>query len=1091
MNADAEPLPNPQDLPDIQLPLVRPRAAAPRHGVRALVTKWFFGWSAAAAALGAISLALAPPGLAESRVAWPAASFAALAVLALLLMAVPRRHIEHAMAMLFALATLVIAGSALQLGDGLAWPGLAFYGVFVCLLCVAASARHGVAVALLAALCVIGVDSASRWAGLPVAPDAAQPLRLTLLLLLVGTGLAGGLVVARVSERYVRAADEREQRFRGLLRIAADAYWEIDHEYRLRELANQRDPARALSAAEGLGQVPWDLPEFRCDAETLDGLLADLDSRAPFRDLPVQWRRRSGRWRSLRISGEPRLDERGVFLGYWGVASDVTADVEAREALWATETRYQELFSRIPSPLVLHRDGRVLDANPAGVALFGHREISQAIGTELLSAYESGDSRERERRRCEELEAMPPGEGVPVADFRLVVGGRRLSVRATAVRVDAQGGPATLAIYLDDTERRAAEEAVRRSEAMLSHLVATSPDMITLTEMASGRYAMVNRTFERVSGYTAAEVVGRTGLDIDLWARHEERAQFVAAVRERGRVLDMPLTLKAKDGRLIQTLGSGARFAMDRREYLVINARDVTEVERSRLEREAILAHASIGIAVTRERRFVLVNPSFEQMFGWPAGELVGQSGRAVWASEDDYQRLGAALGHQLGAGESAEFEATARRRDGSTFLARYVAKAIDPSHPAHGGTVWIVEDITQRHEFEQALARARDEAEAASRAKSAFLANTSHELRTPLNGMIGLAQLASAADLDEERRREYLRQIVDSAQSLAGIISDILDLSKIEAGKLHLETAVFDLGELLRNLQRSYATLAAARGLRLELDIGPGLDVAVTGDALRVRQILSNFLSNALKFTAIGEVRLGAARKQGERVRFEVRDSGPGIDALTQERLFQPFTQADESMTRRFGGTGLGLSICRELAQLMGGTVGVVSEPGMGSVFWAELPLPIASTPPPAPHAFDPSSPGLRGFRVLLVEDNPVNMLIAAALLERWGVQVTQVTDGRQAVEAVQRTGAEGQPFDAVLMDVQMPVLSGYEATRELRRLPAGQRLPIIALTAAALVTEREEAIEAGMDDFLTKPIDADRLRDTLQRWLLRTVRG
>jgi CheY-like chemotaxis protein len=233
--------------------------------------------------------------------------------------------------------------------------------------------------------------------------------------------------------------------------------------------------------------------------------------------------------------------------------------------------------------------------------------------------------------------------------------------------------------------------------------------------------------------------------------------------------------------------------------------------------------------------------------------------------------------------------------------------------------------------------------------------------------------------------------------------------------------------------------------------------------------------------------VRLRARRVDAQRVRFEVHDSGPGIDAPTQQRLFRPFTQADESTTRRYGGTGLGLSICRELATLMGGDVGVLSHPGEGSCFWAELPLPVAEAPAPGAQAAEASVPSLSGARVLLVEDNPVNMLIAVALLNQWGVQVEQVGDGEQAVAAVRRSAAAGTPFDAVLMDVMMPVMSGHEATRVLRREHDRASLPIIALTAAALVTEREQALQAGMNDFLTKPIDAERLQRTLLRWVAR----
>jgi len=273
-------------------------------------------------------------------------------------------------------------------------------------------------------------------------------------------------------------------------------------------------------------------------------------------------------------------------------------------------------------------------------------------------------------------------------------------------------------------------------------------------------------------------------------------------------------------------------------------------------------------------------------------------------------------------------------------------------------------------------------------------------------------------------------------------------------------------------------------------VELAPEVSGIVSGDPLRVRQIVSNFLANAIKFTATGYVALNATRLHRERadvVRIEVRDSGPGLDAATSARLFKPFTQGDQSTTRRFGGTGLGLSICHELATLMGGLVGVNSFPGDGSTFWAELPLPRVAPeatllPPDITAALPAGTATLANCRVLMVEDNAVNMMIAVALLERWGVHVGQAHDGLDAVAAVQRAAVAGQPYDAVLMDVQMPVMSGHEATRALRE--AGYRLPIIALTAAALVSEREAALQAGMNDFLTKPIDAHKLQATLLRW-------
>ncbi len=1064
------------------------RASDGRRSVRRLITRYFFATAAIAFVVDALLLALLPSPVEEPVRLALIGAHVVLALCAALAIRARGIWVERLMVALLVATAGTITASALVYGLGLVSPGLGFFALLVCVASAAAGRRAGLLLAAVSALGLVVVTLGER-SGLAAAPQHVDdwPLQLGMQLLLVGLGLASGLLVSFVVSRFVRSADERERRFSGLLAIAADAYWEIDQAYRLVEVINQRVTPPAPSVIDGIGHVPWELPSFDCDAETLDALLADLDTRVPFRDRAVRWRVGGGAPRSLVVSGEPRFDERGVFVGYWGVARDVSDELAARQSLLETETRYQALFERIPTPLVLHRHGAVIDANAAGVALFGHSALDTLLGRDLLAAYESGDSRERERRRLDELVEAPPGDALPVADFRLSLpDGRRVSVRATGVRVEAAGGPATLSIYVDDTERRTAEEAVRRSETMLSHLVATSPDVITLTDMATGRYAMVNQTFERLVGYSSSEVLGRTSLELGVWVRGDDRAHFIAQVREHGSATDMPTQFVTKSGRAVSMLVSGARFVMDRREYLVINARDVTEAEHTRLEREAILQNASIGIAVTRDRRFVLANPALERMYGWSPGSLVGQPGRVVWPSDEAYAEIGNIAAPLLGRGEQLEIERLAMRRDGSSFLARILAKAIDPHSPGRGGTIWLIEDVTERRQFEQALADARDAAEAASRAKSAFLANTSHELRTPLNGMLHLAQLARDPALAEDRRRHYLDQIADSAQSLAVIISDILDLSKIEAGKLELESMPFALDELLHTLQRGYAAQAVARSLALELDLGAGVAGTVAGDPLRVRQILSNYISNALKFTARGHVRVSARRLDERRVRFEVDDSGPGIAAETQARLFRPFTQADESTTRRYGGTGLGLSICRELAELMGGEVGVVSEPGRGSRFWAELPLPSAAPAAPAPAA-DDDSHVLRGARVLMAEDNPVNMLIAVALLERWGVRVEQAADGQQAVAAVQRAASLGRPFDAVLMDVQMPVMSGHEATRALRQQDWGRELPIIALTAAALVSERQAAMDAGMDDFLTKPIDADRLRATLARWVAR----
>ena len=974
-------------------------------------------------------------------------------------------------------------------GQGLSLIALAFLPLLLCAAATLISPRVTVALALLHSAFLLLLASAELH-GL-VGPVREPAEVLSLLAGHAGLLLAGstiGLLMRRSIDATLARVKRREERFAGLLAVAADWYWETDAHLRFTHLSEQASGGSGLALDQRLGKAPWEIEDFGLDADGMDSHRADLESRIPFNDLLLRRRSPEGSLRWLTVSGRPRFDTRGVFVGYWGVGRDITAEHEAELARQDTEARYRELFNRSPSALVLHRDVRVLDANVAALALFGAWTPEELIGRPLLDFYEEGDgSRELAARRAARLATLPVGEATPPQQFGLrTTAGRRLTVQVTSVNIEAEGGPAILSIYRDETERLRAELARERSEALLSHVVATSPDLITLTDITTGRYVMVNDAFVALSGWTREEAIGRTSLELGVWGRAETRDRFVGLVREQGEVRNMAVEFCDRMGREFSLLVSAARFGMEGREYLVLNGRDVTRSERERLEREAILSNASIGIALTRDRCFQLVNPKFAQMFGWPADELVGQPGAVTSVDEAEYEELGGLIGPRLARGEAVEFERTMKRRDGSTFLCRLLARPIDPNDPAQGATIWIAEDVTDRRAVQEALARARDEAEAASRAKSAFLANTSHEIRTPLNGLVGLARLARQPGLDEARRSQYLTQIDESARALSGVISDILDLSKIEAGKLRLEQAEFDLHALLESIEHGYAALAEARALSLSMHVGSGVPRRVRGDALRVRQILSNYLSNALKFTETGAVRVHVRTAAGASVRFEVEDTGPGIAPLVQARLFMPFTQADDSTTRRYGGTGLGLSICRELAHLMGGEVGLDSEPGRGSRFWAELPLPAGDEGGPE-SAFatpDLQAGPLVGLSLLIVEDNPVNMMIAVALLEQWGVEVTEAGNGAEAVALVTESADADRPFDLVLMDVQMPVQGGNDATRELRRRFPADTLPIIALTAAALTSERDDALAAGMNDFLTKPIDAQRLHDTLLRW-------
>jgi PAS domain S-box-containing protein len=402
---------------------------------------------------------------------------------------------------------------------------------------------------------------------------------------------------------------------------------------------------------------------------------------------------------------------------------------------------------------------------------------------------------------------------------------------------------------------------------------------------------------------------------------------------------------------------------------------------------------------------------------------------------------------------------------------------------------IGALQNITERKKAEKALVQAKEDAEAANRAKSTFLATMSHEIRTPLNGVLGMAQ-AMAADGLTETQRDRLDVIRQSGETLLAILNDVLDLSKIEAGKLELdEDGEFDISELARGAHGVFTAVANRKGLAFALDVEPDARGVYRGDSTRVRQILYNLVSNALKFTDAGEVSVSVSRAEGM-LRLSVADTGIGIASEGLASLFEKFEQADASTTRRYGGTGLGLAICRELAELMGGAISAESAPGRGTTFTVTLPLARiadeAAKPAPAEHgaastrsALDPE----RQLKVLAAEDNSVNQLVLRTLLNQAGVEPLIVETGREAVEAWAR-----EPWDVILMDVQMPEMDGPTATREIRRREAAEgrpHTPIVALTANAMAHQVAEYRAAGMDGFVAKPIEVARLFSVLRQVL------
>jgi PAS domain S-box-containing protein len=794
--------------------------------------------------------------------------------------------------------------------------------------------------------------------GLLVHPLSGQPINLASLMsgmLMLGlVALLMAQLLHRLLTRALHAARQEQDRLATLLRLGTDWTWESDAKGRITYVSPSIEAHTGMTADDFIQAGRRDgapLPQEGHRAQVIEIVRA----RRAFRDLQIAFRRRDGAEVHVRLNGEPYQDAAGKFAGWWGMARNVTQEVQKERGAQGTRQMLDQLFRMIPDGTCVARtdNGQILIANPAFLAFCGRPEH---------------------------------------------------------------------------------------------------------------------------------EVLGRTGRQLGLWVRNEDDLDLQAALRDGDGVLhDWRRVVVRGDGQRRDTVVTGAAFTWDAMPVAVLVVRDVTAAESARRQADAILDSASLGIALVRKERFMRINPALAAMFGRPAQALVGQPTWTVFPERAEYDRAVQTHSQAHRRGETTTAVVKVQLPDGRERVVRMRGSPVDMARLDEAGTIWIVEDITEARRAEHELAQAKQQAEAANRAKSTFLATMSHEIRTPLNGVVGLARLLQG-EADPTRRREYTHHLVESAQSLSGLVSDVLDLSKIEAGRVVLEQIEFDLPALVESSFKTFAALGEDRGLGMHLCIDPSLAPRRVGDATRVRQILANLLSNALKFTERGQVWLSvgpAAAPAPDRLRIEVRDTGIGVDASAHAALFEPFAQADSSTTRRFGGSGLGLSICRELAQLMGGAVGVDSEPGRGSLFWVELRLPL--DPKQAQAAPVAAPRPLHGLKVLVAEDNEVNQMVAAALLERLGASVRVAHDGREAVALATAADTDGG-FDAVLMDLHMPVQDGLAAARELRADPRTAHLNLIACTAAALDQERQDARDAGMDEFLVKPLSEGDLLRALQ---------
>ena len=701
--------------------------------------------------------------------------------------------------------------------------------------------------------------------------------------------------------------------------------------------------------------------------------------------------------------------------------------------------------------------------------------------------------------RDQERRSNPDTECLNVVELK---NGRCLERHAIPQRIHGKSVGSVIT-FRDITERVRYEE-----QMMFNHVVLENSPPMFWIDRDTGQLSYANPAMCKHLGYEHHELLGMKIKQYDAELGVDGTESLERHISEANGPVSFDSRHRRKDGTFLDVRLWAFKAEAAGKHIYVLTARDITsqrQTEREKRRQQATLESLINSIPdrifyKDLEGRFLGCNTAFAVSTGRTVEEICGLTEYDLFPRHvaDEMIEWQQSVLAQLA---ESSHEILVSYPDGQRV--RFETK-ISPLWDEPGkarGVLGVSRNINERKKIEEEVRCAKETAEQATQMKSDFLANMSHEIRTPMNAIIGLSHLALKTDLTA-RQRDYIAKVQSSGQHLLGVINDILDFSKVEAGKLDLEHTEFELEKLLDSTATLISEKSHAKGLELVFEVAPDVPPNLVGDSLRLGQILLNYANNAVKFTDKGQiviaVRASERTEKDVLLHFRVQDTGIGLSSEQMSRLFQSFSQADASTTRRFGGTGLGLAICKRLAELMGGEVGVESELGKGSTFWFSARLsieadgagmiqnvlrgrPDEASPADAPRrAADQRLQALRGARILLVEDNEINQQVARELLEDAGF-VVEVADNGQIALAM----AQQDSFDMVFMDMQMPVMDGETATREMRKLERLANLPIVAMTANAMEQDRSRCMDAGMNDYLIKPIDPHDMECILLRWI------
>ena len=772
----------------------------------------------------------------------------------------------------------------------------------------------------------------------------------------------------------------------------------------------------------------------------------------------------------------------------WDVRLTRHIQKKTRE-LRSSEERLRAIFQSSPDAIFIEsEEGVVLDANPVACAFHGltHEEL---VGTHVVDLVPD-DQRES-------VEINFPkwftGELKRYEGFSNAAGGREVPVEVIGAPLLYEEQQAVVLQVRDMTERKLAEQALKQSEARYRGLIELQSSLITRMD-TEGRFTFVNEAFCRFVGRTRGELIGEF---FHPYVYYDDLDQPRRAIKdlvngeERKVVIEHRMRAQAhiawvqwEDTAIYDE--SGSVVEIQTVGYDTTERRRIHEALEESERRLRFLFEEIPHIAVQgyNEAHEVLFwNRASELLYGYSRDEAMGKKIEDLVVPPDQRAQIAEAIDHWRETGQPMPAGEMMKCRSDGQLVPVYASRLATKNARGEREMYVVDVDLSELKRASEELVKAKDFAERASRAKSEFLANMSHEIRTPMNGVMGMTHLLLDTGLDDEQR-ELAQTVMDSTKELLIIIDELLDISRIEAGEVRLQMEPFCPRETVEKVTLLFADRASKKGVDLLVAVHPDVPQKMMGDAGRIRQVLINLVGNALKFTHDGQIQI---RLQAEKIDHgwnllvDVKDTGIGMNQELQERVFDKFSQGDTSSTREHGGAGLGLAITKQLVELMGGKISVTSEEGQGTMFDFNIILPALEEDviPVADKPIDKKSTELAA-EILLVEDNLVNQKVATAMIKKLGCTVTVARNGAVALKVI-----SDQRFDLIFMDCQMPIMDGFETTRAIRQMVGAIRdIPIVAMTAHALKEDRQKCLDAGMDDYLSKPVHRDELLAVLQKY-------